>query len=149
MVFFLGLKRKNALFDVTQGCYIDNLSSPKTSTISPFFDNSFSFIYSARPGTPAADLPDGTPLSVKKDRLAVLQSRLASQAQEISEKMIGTIQKILVTGVSKRDPGQLQGRTENNRVVNFSCMDLELQGQFARVEIREALPNSLRGCLVA
>ena len=113
------------------------------------FDHSFSFIYSARPGTPAADLPDDTPLSVKKERLAVLQARLTNQAHRISEAMVGTTQEILVTGVSKKDPGQLQGRTENNRVVNFSCTDHRLQGQFVRVEIGEALPNSLRGRLVA
>ena len=113
------------------------------------FDHSFSFIYSARPGTPAADLSDNTSLSVKKERLAVLQARLTNQAQRISKAMVGSIQEILVTGVSKKDPGQLQGRTENNRVVNFSCTDHRLQGQFVRVEIGEALPNSLRGRLVA
>ena len=113
------------------------------------FDHSFSFIFSARPGTPAADLPDDTSLSVKKERLAVLQARLTNQAHRISEAMVGSIQEILVTGVSKKDPGQLQGRTENNRVVNFSCTDHRLQGQFVRVEIGEALPNSLRGRLVA
>ena len=113
------------------------------------FDNSFSFIYSARPGTPAADLPDSTPMSVKKKRLSVLQARLKNQAQRISEAMVGSTHEILVSGVSKKDPGQLQGRTENNRVVNFSCSDHELQGRFVRVEISEALPNSLRGYLVA
>jgi tRNA-2-methylthio-N6-dimethylallyladenosine synthase len=113
------------------------------------FDHSFSFIYSARPGTPAADLPDETPMSVKKERLAVLQSCLSSQAKKISEDMVGTVQEILVTGLSKKDPGQLQGRTENNRVVNFSSSDQGLQGEFVQVEIGEALPNSLRGALVA
>ena len=113
------------------------------------FDHSFSFIYSARPGTPAADLPDETPMSVKKERLAVLQSCLSSQAKKISEDMVGTVQEILVTGLSKKDPGQLQGRTENNRVVNFSSSDQGLQGEFVHVEIGEALPNSLRGTLVA
>lgn len=113
------------------------------------FDHSFSFIYSARPGTPAADLPDGTPMSVKKERLAVLQARLTQQAMNISEAMVGTTQEILVTGVSKRDPGQLQGRTENNRVVNFNASGHNLIGQFVCVEIGEALPNSLRGKLVA
>ena len=113
------------------------------------FDHSFSFIYSARPGTPAADLKDETPMSVKKERLAILQARIQNQAMRISESMVGTVQKILVTGVSKRDPGQLQGRTENNRVVNFSCTDAGLVGQFATVEIGEALPNSLRGSLVS
>ena len=111
------------------------------------FDHSFSFIYSARPGTPAADLPDETPMSVKKERLAVLQARLQGQAMRISENMVGTVQRILVTGVSKRDPGQLQGRTENNRVVNFTAADQGLVGQFVDVHIGEALPNSLRGSL--
>ena len=113
------------------------------------FDHSFSFIYSARPGTPAADLPDETPMAVKKERLSILQARLVEQAHQISKAMVGSIQKILVTGVSKKDPGQLQGRTENNRVVNFSATDSGLQGEFVHVEIGEALPNSLRGRLVA
>jgi tRNA-2-methylthio-N6-dimethylallyladenosine synthase len=112
------------------------------------FDNSFSFIYSARPGTPAADLPDDTPESVKKTRLHALQSRIAQQAQAISRRMVGTQQRILVTGVSKKDPGQLSGRTENNRVVNFACTDAGLIGEFASVDILEALPNSLRGRLL-
>jgi len=112
------------------------------------FDHSFSFIYSARPGTPAADLPDDTPMSVKKERLAILQTRIQGQATRISEAMVGRTERLLVTGVSKRDPGQLQGRTENNRVVNFTCTDHALVGQFAQVEIGEALPNSLRGRLV-
>ncbi len=113
------------------------------------FDNSFSFIYSARPGTPAADLPDDTPESVKKARLHALQSRISQQAQGISRRMVGTQQRILVTGVSKKDPGQLSGRTENNRVVNFACTDAGLIGEFATVDIVEALPNSLRGRLLA
>lgn len=112
------------------------------------FDHSFSFIYSARPGTPAADLPDDTPMSVKKERLAVLQARLAGQAMRISESMIGQVQRILVTGPSRKDPGQLQGRTENNRVVNFASSNHALIGGFADVEIGEALPNSLRGRLI-
>jgi len=112
------------------------------------FDQSFSFIYSARPGTPAADLPDDTPMSVKKERLAVLQARLTGQAMRISESMVGQVQRILVTGRSRKDPGQLQGRTENNRVVNFASLNHGLIGGFADVEIGEALPNSLRGQLV-
>ena len=112
------------------------------------FDQSFSFIYSARPGTPAADLPDDTPMSVKKERLAVLQARLTGQAMRISESMVGQVQRILVTGRSRKDPGQLQGRTENNRVVNFASLNHGLIGGFADVEIGEALPNSLRGRLV-
>jgi tRNA-2-methylthio-N6-dimethylallyladenosine synthase len=113
------------------------------------FDTSFSFIYSARPGTPAADLPDDTPEEVKKKRLQILQARIAQQAGDISRAMVGGVQRVLVTGISKKDPGQLQGRTENNRVVNFSCADPGLIGQFAQVEILEALPNSLRGALQA
>jgi len=111
------------------------------------FDSSFSFIYSARPGTPAAELPDDTDEDTKKQRLAILQNRIIQQAQLISRRMVGSTQKILVTGVSKKDPGQLQGRTENNRVVNFSASDHSLIGQFTHVEIMEALPNSLRGIL--
>tara|TARA_R110002072_G_scaffold59158_5_gene150754 strand:+ start:23697 stop:25100 length:1404 start_codon:yes stop_codon:yes gene_type:complete len=113
------------------------------------FDLSFSFIYSARPGTPAADLPDETPMEEKKARLSRLQSRILNHAMKISRDMVGTTQSILVTGQSKKDPGQLQGRTENNRVVNFSSLDEGLVGQFAMVEIYEALPNSLRGVLVS
>ena len=112
------------------------------------FDQSFSFIYSARPGTPAADLPDDTPMSVKKERLAVLQARLTGQAMRISESMVGQVERILVTGRSRKDPGQLQGRTENNRVVNFASLNHGLIGGFSDVEIGEALPNSLRGRLV-
>jgi len=112
------------------------------------FDFSFSFIYSSRPGTPAADLPDDTAEEVKKQRLLVLNSRLNQQGFEISRRMVGTIQRILVTDYAKRDPGQLQGRTENNRVVNFRCDNPRLIGQFVDVEIYEALPNSLRATLV-
>ncbi|MEH6582767.1 MAG: tRNA (N6-isopentenyl adenosine(37)-C2)-methylthiotransferase MiaB [Halioglobus sp.] len=109
------------------------------------FDSSFSFVYSARPGTPAAELPDETDEEVKKQRLKILQDRIIQQAQQISRRMVGSTQTILVTGVSKKDPGQLQGRTENNRVVNFSATDQSLIGDFVEVEIFEALPNSLRG----
>ena len=109
------------------------------------FDVSFSFIYSARPGTPASDLADETDEAVKKQRLQILQTRINQQAQDISRKMVGSTQRILVTGVSKKDPGQLQGRTENNRVVNFRCDDHSLIGEFTDVLIHEALPNSLRG----
>ncbi len=111
------------------------------------FDTSFSFIYSPRPGTPASDLPDDTPLEVKKARLALLQQRILQQAQDISRKMVGNIERILVTGFSKKDPGQLSGRTENNRVVNFSTDDSSLIGTFVDVQIDQALPNSLRGRL--
>ena len=109
------------------------------------FDVSFSFIYSARPGTPAAELPDSTDESTKKARLKSLQSRINQQALAISRRMVGSTEAILVTGVSKKDPGQLQGRTENNRVINFSSDDHSLIGGFAHVLIHEALPNSLRG----
>ncbi|MCR9106314.1 MAG: tRNA (N6-isopentenyl adenosine(37)-C2)-methylthiotransferase MiaB [Gammaproteobacteria bacterium] len=111
------------------------------------FDSSFSFVYSARPGTPAAELPDETPDDVKKQRLQILQTRINQNAGAISRAMVGTVQTILVTGVSKKDPGQLQGRTENNRAVNFSCTDHQLIGEFVDVEIVDALPNSLRGRL--
>ena len=111
------------------------------------FDTSFSFIYSARPGTPAADLADTEDESVKKQRLKILQDRIIQNAFEISRRMVGTQQRLLVTGVSKKDPGQLQGRTENNRVVNFSTDNHKLIGQFVNAEITEALPNSLRGML--
>ncbi len=109
------------------------------------FDASFSFIYSARPGTPAADLPDDVPMETKKQRLALLQQRINQNALEISRKMVGSRQRILVDGISKKDPGQLKGRTENNRVVNFQSFDLSLIGRFVDVTIAEALPNSLRG----
>jgi tRNA-2-methylthio-N6-dimethylallyladenosine synthase len=111
------------------------------------FDTSFSFVYSARPGTPAAELPDATDEAVKKQRLQILQTRINQRAQAISRGMVGRRERILVTGTSKKDPGQLQGRTENNRVVNFSSADSGLIGQFVEVDILEALPNSLRGTL--
>ena len=109
------------------------------------FDTSFSFIYSARPGTPAAELRDEVPETVKKQRLHILQARIAQQARQISESMVGTQQRILVTGPAKKDPGQLSGRTENNRVVNFACENGALIGQFAEVEIMAAYTNSLLG----
>ncbi|VUD61619.1 tRNA-2-methylthio-N(6)-dimethylallyladenosine synthase [Thalassocella blandensis] len=112
------------------------------------FDTSFSFIYSPRPGTPAADLPDETPEEIKKARLKILQTRITQQAQEISRRMVGNTERVLVTGYSKKDPGQLSGRTENNRVVNFRCDTPELIGKFADILIEEALPNSLRGVLL-
>ena len=109
------------------------------------FDTSFSFIYSARPGTPAAELLDEVPEAVKKQRLHILQARIAQQAQQIAESMVGTRQRILVTGYAKKDPGQLSGRTENNRVVNFASQNTALIGQFAEVEITAAYTNSLLG----
>ena len=111
------------------------------------FDQSFSFIYSARPGTPAASLPDDTPLEVKKQRLQLLQARISQQAQAISDAMVGTTQRVLVEKVSKKSASQVTGRTENNRWVNFDA-DPSVIGQFVDVVITEALPNSLRGrCL--
>ncbi|EEZ94126.1 tRNA-I(6)A37 thiotransferase enzyme MiaB [Legionella longbeachae D-4968] len=112
------------------------------------FDTSFSFIYSPRPGTPAANLPDDTPLEVKKQRLQILQNRLLLQASRYSQSMVGTIQKILVTGHSKKNSQQLSGRTECNRVVNFDG-PAHLIGQFVDTQISDALPNSLRGRLIA
>jgi len=112
------------------------------------FDMSFSFIYSARPGTPAADLPDDTDESIKKQRLKILQDRINQQSFDISRKMVGNIERVLITGYSKKDPGQLAGRTENNRIVNFRCDNAELIGKFVDIDIKEALPNSLRGVIV-
>ncbi|VVC74861.1 tRNA-2-methylthio-N(6)-dimethylallyladenosine synthase [Aquicella siphonis] len=111
------------------------------------FDNSFSFIYSPRPGTPAAQLPDDVPMETKKQRLAILQDRIVLNARRISENMIGTTQKILVSGRAAKHQEQMSGRTENNRVVNFLGHP-DLIGQMVDVRINEALPNSLRGELV-
>jgi tRNA-2-methylthio-N6-dimethylallyladenosine synthase len=111
------------------------------------FDHSFSFVYSARPGTPAADLPDDVPLTVKKQRLAILQARISEMAAAISEQMVGTVQKVLVERPSRKDPTELSGRTENNRVVNFQGQP-RLIGQFVDVRITAAMPNSLRGEVV-
>jgi len=111
------------------------------------FDQSFSFIYSQRPGTPAASLPDEIPHQEKQRRLGVLQHRINQQARAISEGMVGTVQRILVERRAKKDPRQLSGRTENNRWVNFDG-PAALMGGFADVLITEALPNSLRGRLV-
>ncbi|ASD67907.1 tRNA (N6-isopentenyl adenosine(37)-C2)-methylthiotransferase MiaB [Pseudoalteromonas piscicida] len=111
------------------------------------FDMSFSFIYSARPGTPAADLPDDVAESEKKERLYILQNRINQMAQDISRKMHDTEQRILVEGPSKKNPMELRGRTENNRVVNFEGPHSVI-GQFVDVRITEALPNSLRGELI-
>jgi tRNA-2-methylthio-N6-dimethylallyladenosine synthase len=108
------------------------------------FDHSFSFIFSARPGTPAANLPDDVPVDVKKQRLKILQTRILQNAAKISESMIGTVQPVLVNGISKKDPNQVTGRTENNRAVNFNG-GAELIGSIVKVKISEALPNSLRG----
>lgn len=111
------------------------------------FDNSYSFIYSPRPGTPAAQLPDSVPMEVKKQRLAILQNRIAINMQQISEAMVGNIEKILVTGPSSKDPSKLTGRTENNRFVNFVGAP-ELVGQLVAVKITKANPYSLNGEMV-
>jgi tRNA-2-methylthio-N6-dimethylallyladenosine synthase len=111
------------------------------------FDKSFSFIYSARPGTPAASFEDNVPMAVKKTRLFRLQQRITEMEQAISQKMVGTRVKVLVERASKKDSQQMAGRTENNRIVNFDG-DASLIGNFATVEISEAQPNSLRGTLV-
>lgn len=111
------------------------------------FDASFSFIYSERPGTPAAELTNKTSEKEKKYRLSTLQSQIVKQAAAISESMVGTGQEILVTGQSKKDAADLQGRTENNRVVNFSCADHSIIGDFISIKITDALPNSLLGQL--
>ncbi len=110
------------------------------------FDQSFSFIYSARPGTPAAGYPDDTPMAVKKERLQRLQDRVNAQARAISEQMVGTTQRILVERHSKKNERQLAGRTENNRWVNFDGDDA-CMGRFVDVVITEAMANSLRGRL--
>ena len=111
------------------------------------FDTSFSFVYSSRPGTPAADLPDDTPQDVKLARLARLQKRIEAHAASISAGMVGSVQRILVEGPSKKDPNELAGRTDNNRVVNFAG-NPRLVGHFVDVKIVSALPHSLRGEIV-
>ncbi len=111
------------------------------------FDYSFSFIFSARPGTPAASLEDLTPMQEKKDRLKKLQARILETANSISMEMIGTRQTILLNSVSKKSDLEIAGRTENNRVVNVEGSK-ELIGQLVDVEITEAMPNSLRGRLI-
>ncbi|MBQ0726429.1 MAG: tRNA (N6-isopentenyl adenosine(37)-C2)-methylthiotransferase MiaB [Thalassobium sp.] len=112
------------------------------------FDTSFSFVYSARPGTPAAELPDDTPESLKKERLQILQARIIQTAAQISRRMVGREETILVTAVSRKDLGELSGRTENNRVVNFRSDDHSLIGKFVRVKIDDAYQNSLHGILL-
>ena len=111
------------------------------------YDHSFSFIYSRRPGTPAANYPDDVPLDVKKQRLQILQQRITQQAAAISDSMVGTVQRILVEGPSRKNQDEICGRTENNRVVNFVGSHAHIGG-FVDVHITEALPNSMRGKLV-
>ncbi len=110
------------------------------------FDQSFSFIYSRRPGTPAANLPDDTTDAVKHERLARLQAAINVNARSISEAMIGTTQSVLVEGPSRKDPRELTGRTENMRYINFDG-PARLKGQFVEVIVTEAMANSLRGRL--
>ncbi len=112
------------------------------------FDQSFSFIYSPRPGTPASSLPDDVPMKVKKQRLSQLQARINEFAAEYSQKMIGSIQQVLVHGISKKEAGEVAGRTENNRVVNFNPRGKDLIGQIVAVKITDAYTNSLRGELL-
>ncbi|MEC4728730.1 tRNA (N6-isopentenyl adenosine(37)-C2)-methylthiotransferase MiaB [Shewanella sp. D64] len=111
------------------------------------FDHSFSFIYSARPGTPAADLPDDVSLDEKKERLAILQDRITQQAMRFSRQMLGTVQRILVEGLSVKNPMELRGRTETSRVVNFEA-DPKHIGSFVDVEIVDIYTNSLRGTFI-
>ena len=111
------------------------------------FDMSFSFIYSARPGTPAADLPDDVSEEEKKQRLYLLQNRVSQQALRHARNMLNTTQRILVEGPSKKNPMELRGRTENNRVVNFEGPHT-LIGGFADVKIVDVFSNSLRGVFI-
>jgi len=115
------------------------------------FDASFSFLYSPRPGTPAAELADDTPQDVKAQRLKRLQKRIEAQAQAISAAMVGTVQRILVEGAAKKDAAELAGRTDNNRIVNFAGAARateRLVGRFVDITITAALPHSLRGEIV-
>ena len=108
------------------------------------FDASFSFVYSKRPGTPAADLSDDTPTELKLERLQALQAALNANVVRISESMVGTVQRVLVEGPSRRDRSELMGRTENNRIVNFAGAD-RLVGRMVDLRVTQALPHSLRG----
>ena len=111
------------------------------------FDESYSFIYSARPDTPAAIMVDDVSQEEKKERLNILQARLSQLAYGYSRKMVGSLQNCLVTGVSKKDPGQLQARTICDRVVNFRSDSIDLEGQLINIRIEDALPNCLRGSI--
>lgn len=111
------------------------------------FDLSFSFIYSARPGTPAADMVDDIADDTKKQRLQILQDRITQQALRIARQMLNTEQRILVEGPSKKNPMELRGRTENNRIVNFMAPHSVI-GQFVDVKITDVYANSLRGELI-
>jgi len=111
------------------------------------FDVSFSFVYSARPGTPAAELPDDTPPEVKSARLTRLQARIDELEQRVNQAMLGTVQRVLVEGVSKKDAQELAGRTDNNRVVNFRGTP-EMIGRFVEVKITQVVRHTLRGELI-
>ena len=111
------------------------------------FDGSYSFLYSPRPGTPAADLEDGVPREAKLERLRKLQNKIEEQAKLFSNKMVDSVQRVLVEGVAKKNVAELSGRTDNNRVVNFPGQP-RLIGQFVEVKILSAMPHSLRGELV-
>ena len=110
------------------------------------FDESFSFVYSPRPNTPAAEMEDNISQEIKKERLTILQHKLSELSSKISRKMVGTTENCLVIGVSKKNPGELQARTENNRVVNFASSHDKI-GKFVNIEIVDQLTNSLRGKL--
>ena len=110
------------------------------------FDESFSFIYSPRPNTPAAEMEDNVSKDIKKERLTILQHKLNELSSKISRKMVGSLERCLVLGVSKKNPGELQARTENNRVVNFAT-EANVIGKFVNIEIVDQLTNSLRGKL--
>ena len=115
------------------------------------FDASFSFLYSARPGTPAAELHDDTPHEVRLERLMRLQARIEELAHTVSQAMVGTVQRVLVEGLSRKDENELAGRTDNNRIVNFvggSATSARLIHQFVDLRITSALPHSLRGEIV-
>jgi len=113
------------------------------------FESAFSFMFSARPGTPAAEMPDDLPLVVKEERLAILQNRINQLSQDVARRMVGTRQRVLIEGPSRKSARDLSGRTENNRVVNLPASETRLIGQFVEVEITAALTNSLRGKLVS
>jgi len=113
------------------------------------FDESYSFIYSPRPNTQAKEMEDSVTYEEKKERLNTLQNKLKIHANKISRRMVGNVERCLVTGTSKKNPSELQSRTENNRVVNFGGYDKSLIGNFVNLEIVESRPNSLRGVAVA
>ena len=115
------------------------------------FDASFSFLYRSRPGRPAAELHDDTPHEVRLERLTRLQKRIDELAQDVSQAMVGTVQRVLIEGLSRKDENELAGRTDNNRIVNFSggsSNSSRLIHQFIDVRITSALPHSLRGEIV-